>query len=58
MGTAASHSAGAAVEGCYPIICFQDAKPIASDYVPQRTSGSLAIAIRSFHCAAMTLWRA
>jgi hypothetical protein len=43
MGTAASHSAGAAVEGCYPIICFQDAKPIASDYVPQPLNSDLNV---------------
>jgi hypothetical protein len=43
MGTAASHSAGAAVEGCYPIICFQDAKPISCDYVPQPLNSDLNV---------------
>jgi hypothetical protein len=43
MGTAASHSARAAVEGCYPIIRFQDAKPISSDYVPQPLNSDLNV---------------
>ena len=43
MGTAASHSAGAAVEGCYPIICFQDAKPISSDNVSQPLNSDLNV---------------
>ena len=43
MGTAASHSAGAAVEGCYPIIRFQDAKPISSDNVSQPLNSDLNV---------------
>jgi hypothetical protein len=31
MGTVAPNRSGAAVEGCYPIICFLEAMPISSD---------------------------
>jgi hypothetical protein len=56
MGTVASHRTGAAVDGCYPIICFLDAKPISSDYLPQPLNSDLNVPYVRFigHRAALT----
>src|SRR4030095_15717966 len=56
MGTVASHRAGTAVEECYPIICFLEAKPISSDYLPQPLNSDLNVPYVRFigHRAAIT----
>jgi hypothetical protein len=56
MGTVASHRTGTAVEGCYPIICFLEAKPISSDYLPQPLNSDLNVPYVRFigHRAAIT----